>query len=77
MDNRFLIPVYQIPVYKDAECDPDPIVTHQYVRRHGHWMVWMGGAGRSGDGLQMVSRVSVGGAGRAGDELRVVNSDGL
>ena len=27
------------------------------------WMVQMGGAGRSGDGLQMVSRVSVGGAG--------------
>ena len=27
----------------------------------------MGGAGRSGDGLRMVSRVSVGGAGRSGD----------
>ena len=27
----------------------------------------MGGAGRSGGGLRMVSRVSVGGAGRSGD----------
>ena len=34
---------------------------------------WMGGAGRSGDGLRMVSRVSVGGAGRSGDGLRMVS----
>ena len=27
----------------------------------------MGGAGRSGDGLRMVGRVSVGGSGRSGD----------
>ena len=33
----------------------------------------MGGAGRSGDGLRMVSRVSVGGAGRSGDGLRMVS----
>ena len=37
------------------------------IRRRDCWMIWMGGAGRSGDGLQMVSRVSVGGAGRSGN----------
>ena len=40
---------------------------------HDRWTVWMGEAGRSGDGLQMVSRVSVGGAGRSGDGLQMVN----
>ena len=35
--------------------------------------IWMGGAGRSGDGLRMVSRVSVGGAGMSGDGLRMVS----
>ena len=33
----------------------------------------MGGAGRSGDGLRMVSRVSVGGAGRSGDGMQMVS----
>ena len=37
--------------------------TPVYVRRRDRWTIWMGGAGRSGDGLRMVSRVSVGGAG--------------
>ena len=32
-----------------------------------------GRAGRSGDGLRMVSRVSVGGAGRSGDGLQMVS----
>ena len=34
---------------------------------------WEGLHGRSGDGLRMVSRVSVGGAGRSGDGLRMVS----
>ena len=29
------------------------------IRRRDRWTIWMGGAGRSGDGLQMVSRVRV------------------
>ena len=33
----------------------------------------MGGAGRSGDGLRMVSRVSVGGTGKSGDGLQMVS----
>ena len=33
----------------------------------------MGGAGRSGGELRMVSRISVGGAGRSGDGLRMVS----
>ena len=37
------------------------------IRRRDRWTIWMGGAGRSGDGLRMVSRVSVGGAGRSGN----------
>ena len=43
------------------------------VRRHDRWIIWMGGAGRSGDGLRMVSKVSVGGAGRSGNGLRIVS----
>ena len=55
------------------KCDPDPIAIRRYIRRHDHWTIWMGGAGRSGDGLRMVSRVSVGGAGRSGAGLRMVS----
>ena len=36
-------------------------------------LIWMGGTGRSGDGLRMVSRVSVGGAEGSGDGLRMVS----
>ena len=52
------------------KCDPDPFAIHRYVRRRDRWTIWMGGAGRSGDGLRMVS---VGGAGRSGDGLRMVS----
>ena len=37
------------------------------IHRRDRWTIWMGGAGRSGDGLRMVSRVSVRGAGRSGN----------
>ena len=47
--------------------------TPVYVCRRDRWTIWMGGAGRSGDRLRMVSRVSVGGAGRSGDGLRMVS----
>ena len=52
------------------KCDPDPFAIRRYVRRRDRWTIWMGGAGRSGDGLRMVS---VGGAGRSGDGLRMVS----
>ena len=54
------------------KCNPDPFAIRRYVRRRDRWTIWMGGAGRSGDGLRMASRVSVGGAGRSGDGLRMV-----
>ena len=53
------------------KCDPDPFAIRRYVHRRDRWTIWMGGAGRSGDGLRMVRRVSVGGAGRSGDGLRM------
>ena len=49
--------------------DANAIPTHSRytgtynIRRRDRWTIWMGGAGRSGDGLRMVSRVSVGGLG--------------
>ena len=53
-----------------CKCDPDPVAIRRYVRRRDRWTIsGMGGAGRSGDGLRMVSRVSVGGAGRSGAGL--------
>ena len=55
------------------KCDPDPVAIRRYVRRRDRWTIWMGGAGRSGDGLRMVSRVCVGGAGRTVDGLRMFN----
>ena len=56
-----------------TQSDPDPFAIRRYVCRRDRWTIWMGGAGRSGDGLRMVSRVSVGGAGRSGDGLRIVS----
>ena len=59
------------------KCNPDPFAICRYVRRRDRWTIWMGGAGRSGDGLRMVSRVSVGGAGRSVRMVSRVSVGGL